>query len=582
MTFLPLRRYRESHRADEPVLPALRDHLRSGGGTRPEELEALSGRLGLPAAALRGALSYYADLRENVDAPRICRGTSCELAGAERLAAALEAEEGWRPVYCLGYCDRSPALLRDGRVCHGDAARATAGSGGGAFGESGGAPDAVPAAPAEDGPRIRARGVEPIVTRRIGRGDFSDLADARGDGAYATLEAALEEPPEAVLRAVELSGERGRGGAGFPTGRKWRTCAETPADRRYVVANGDEGDPGSFIDRLLMERDPHGLLEGMALCARAVGADRGVVFVRSEYPRAEERLRSAVEEARAAGLLGEDVLGTGFAFDVSVFRAMGSYVCGEETAMLNAIEGYRGEVRLRPPFPAERGLYGRPTVVNNVETLMNATFVVREGPEAYARLGTDASSGTKALCLNHGFAEPGVLEVEFGASLREAIDEVGFAPGPEPKAILLGGPMGSVLTPGEWDVPICYGAMGERGIQLGHGSLVAVPADASWTALLEHRLRFMADESCGRCVPCSRGSAAALERVRTAGRGGPGGGEGSGPRENGGPAQPARDREELDGLFDLIGQTSLCGFGTGMAPGLRRLLELAAGEEAAR
>ena len=553
MTFLSLRRYRDTHRATVSPLPALRDHLREGGGTGPEELERLAETVGFPVAALRGALSYYADLREEQDGPRICRGTSCELAGADRLTGAA-AVEGFREVYCLGYCDRSPALLRDGRVVHGDAARTLL-----ADGDDGGEPRRKPA-PVDGETPIRARGVEPIVTRRIARGDFSDLAAAREDGAYETLLAALDGTPGDVLRAVERSGERGRGGAGFPTGRKWRTCAEAPGDRRYVIANGDEGDPGSFIDRLLMERDPHGLLEGMALCGWAVGADRGVVFVRSEYPRAEERVRSAVAQARAAGLLGQELFGSDFSFDVSVFPAMGSYVCGEETAMLNAIEGYRGEVRLRPPYPARSGLRGRPTVVNNVETLMGTTFVVREGPEAYARLGTDASSGTKALCLNHGFERSGVVEVEFGTSLLEVIGDAGFVSGPEPKAVLLGGPMGSVLTPDQWDVPICYGAMRERGIQLGHGSLVAVPADADWTALLEHRLRFMADESCGRCVPCSRGSAAALERVRSVRDGG----------------APGTSRRRLDELFELIEQTSLCGFGTGMAPGLRRLLELAA------
>jgi NADH:ubiquinone oxidoreductase subunit F (NADH-binding) len=344
------------------------------------------------------------------------------------------------------------------------------------------------------------------------------------------------------------SGERGRGGAGFSTGAKWRAAAAAPGAQKYVVANGDEGDPGSFVDRLLLESDPHGVLEGLALCAYAVGASRGVVFVRSEYPAAVARVERAVEAARSAGLLGAELFGSSFCFDVRVFRGLGSYVCGEETALLNAVEGRRGEVRLRPPYPVEAGLWGCPTVVNNVETLVNVPWIVERGPDAFAALGTSASRGTKALCLNASFPAPGVVEVAFGSSLREVLEGAGglALDRAHVEALLLGGPMGSVLLPEECDVPICYGELGARGIRLGHGGVVAVPAGADLEALLLHHLEFMARESCGKCVPCRAGSQKAhkilLELL-----------------ERGGDAADVDER--IDELEETMRLTSICGLG---------------------
>ena len=388
--------------------------------------------------------------------------------------------------------------------------------------------------------RASAPACERIVTRRLGRGGFADLARARRDGAYATLERALGDGPEAVLATVEGSGLRGRGGAGFATGRKWRLAAATAADARYVICNGDEGDPGSFVDRLLMEDDPHGVIEGMAICALAVGAREGIAFVRSEYPAARAALARAVDDARAAGILGAALLGSGPPFDVQVVSGLGSYVCGEETALLEALEGRRCEVRLRPPYPVTAGLHGRPTVVDNVETLVNAVWIVEHGADAYAALGTAATPGTKALCLNHGFARPGVVEVEMGTSLRDAVEDEGGGPaGPAAlAAVLAGGPMGSVIPPEEWDVPVCYTAMAERGLALGHGGLVALPDDADLPALLRGWLAFMAAESCGRCTPCRLGSRRALELAVGPGLGGA--------------------RAEIERLLEVVEEASLC------------------------
>jgi NADH:ubiquinone oxidoreductase subunit F (NADH-binding) len=265
-------------------------------------------------------------------------------------------------------------------------------------------------------------------------------------------------------------------------------------------------------------------------------------------------MRSAIDEAARAGILGPSVLDTAFALDVTVVAGMGSYVCGEETALLNAIEGRRGEVRIRPPYPAERGLFGRPTVVDNVETLVNVPWIVEHGAAEYARLGTKGSAGTKAICLNRGFARPGIVEIEFGARLRDVVREGGGARDGGPlDAVLLGGPMGSVLAPSDWDVPICYDAMAARRVRLGHGGVVALPAGTDWREILVHLLDFMRRESCGRCVPCAIGSQRAFELASA-------------------PAAAPHDRAVLADLLSVISDASLCAFGREAPKPLREIL----------
>ncbi|MEZ5561709.1 MAG: NADH-ubiquinone oxidoreductase-F iron-sulfur binding region domain-containing protein [Gammaproteobacteria bacterium] len=481
-------------------------------------------------AVQRGVRSFYADLVADPLAVRICTGLSCQLAGA-RCPDEPAGGPPVRAVQCLGYCDRSPArLMPDGRVA------LTDGSG-----------------PVS----IRCIAPQPVVTARIGKGDFSDLAHARDAGVYLALAKALAQQPVAVLEAVEASGEQGRGGAGFPTGRKWRLAAEAAGSKRYVVANGDEGDPGSFIDRLLLEYDPHAILEGMALCAWAIGASEGVVYIRSEYPAAQSRMEAAIAQARSAGFLGTAICNSSFSFEVRVVTGHGSYVCGEETALLNAIEGRRGEVRVRPPYPAVYGLHGQPTVVNNIETLVNIPWIVARGAEAFRKLGTPDSPGTKAFCFNHGFARPGVVEAEFGLSLRELVETHGGGShdGQPLAGIVLGGPMGSILLPEEWDVRMDYRDLAERGIHSGHGGLVALPAGTDWRELMIHWLEFMVAESCGKCVPCRLGSTQALALARQADAG--------------------EVQQKLPALLDLIATTSLCGFGQSLPRPVERLRALA-------
>ena len=543
-----LRRFRECRGDGPPPLAAVREFARTHAAPTAGEVAALAREVKLPPATVRGALSYYADLHSGARRLAVCLGTSCHLAGT---TPALAKGEDRRPVYCLGYCDRSPAVLRgaDEVLLESTAAALLRAAGGGP-------PEVVPPAPRPEQPPIRCLAPRAVVTRRIARGDFSGLARARADGAYSALAAALSGPPADVLEAIGRSGQRGRGGAGFRTGDKWRACAQAPGPVRYVVANGDEGDPGSFIDRVLMECDPHAILEGLLLCAFAVGARHAVVFVRGEYPAALARMSAAVDDARRDGLIGPSVLGSRFSCEVEVFSGMGSYVCGEDTALLNAIEGFRGEVRIKPPYPATRGLHGRPTVVNNVETLANVPSILELGPERYAAMGTADCPGTKALCLNHGFARPGIVEVEFGTNLRAVVEGSeaggGGSGGRRIEAVLLGGPMGSVLTPAEWDVPLCYGSLARRDLALGHGGLVALLEGADLRALLEHWAGFMADESCGKCVPCGLGSRRARQIVQA--------------------GLPAGAARELDSLFDLMESASLCAFGQLMPAPMRQLL----------
>lgn len=502
--------------------------------------------LKLPVASVRGAQSWYSDLHSDPHSIRVCVGTSCLLAGGDKLATSLAIQHNCRPVHCLGYCDRSPALLLpDHTVVAGCNSHMGSTHSSMVEGQS-----AVSQPAATD---VRCAARTAIATARLSAGGSADLSLARRLGAYESITNALKASPGKVLAAVEHSGIRGRGGAGFPTGRKWRKCAESSGDYRYVIANGDEGDPGSFIDRELMERDPHGILEGMILAAHAIGACRGIVFIRSEYPRAFACMRSAVDQAYAAGLLGKSVGGTAMSFDVQVVQGLGGYVCGEETALLNALEGQRGEARPRPPYPASEGLFGRPTVVDNVETLVNIPWIVQHGAAAYRAMGTSGSPGTKVLCLNHGFARPGIVEVEFGTPLRQVIDELagGVAAVRKLESILLGGPMGSVVDPAEWDVPICIDAMAKRGIRLGHGGMVAIPDATNYSTLLHHLLEFMKEESCGKCVPCRVGTLRAFELART--------------------ERPLAT--EFAKVLNIMEQASLCGFGRETPGPVRQLME---------
>jgi NADH:ubiquinone oxidoreductase subunit F (NADH-binding) len=356
-----------------------------------------------------------------------------------------------------------------------------------------------------------------------------------------------------LLAEVKAANVRGRGGAGFPAGSKWEFTRQAEGEEKFVVANGDEGDPGSYIDKYLMERAPALVLEGMALAGYAVGASHGFVLCRSEYPRSKPALEAAAQAAREAGWLGSDIAGSGFDFDVTVLEGAGSYVVGEETALLACIEGLRGTVSARPPFPAVRGLYGMPTVVNNTETLANVPFIALRGAEAYRRLSPGATPGSKLVCFNERFARPGVYEVRFGMSVRELCEGLagGMVGGRGIKAVQIGGPLGGILPASRLDTLFDFEALAGEGCMVGHGGILAFDDRTDMRALARHLLRFGADESCGKCFPCRIGLRRAYEQFSS--------------------GEPI-DRVRLEQLLEALELGSLCAHGGGMPAPIRSLL----------
>ncbi|MFM1873138.1 MAG: hypothetical protein RL398_2560 [Planctomycetota bacterium] len=384
---------------------------------------------------------------------------------------------------------------------------------------------------------------------RVGVTDPLDLAEYEAHGGLAGLRKALAAPA-AIVDEVVASGLRGRGGAGFPAGIKWKTVAGAVADQKYVACNADEGDSGTFSDRMLMEGDPYCLLEGMAIAGLAVGATQGFIYLRSEYPQARTILTAAIARARAAGWLGGNVLGSGKAFDVHLRMGAGSYVCGEETAMLESLEGKRGVVRAKPPLPALVGLFGKPTVVNNVMTLAAVPRILAEGGAAYAALGMGRSKGTLPFQLAGNLKHGGLVEVPFGLSLHELLYDFGggSASGRPLRAVQVGGPLGSYLPEAHWRTPLDYEALAQKGGLIGHGGVVAFDDSVDMRAQARYAMEFCAVESCGKCTPCRIGSTRGVEvidRMRGAER----------------PAQEALLRD----LCTTMKDASLCAMG-GLTP----------------
>jgi NADH-quinone oxidoreductase subunit F len=345
------------------------------------------------------------------------------------------------------------------------------------------------------------------LVRRIGKIDPASLVEYEREGGYRGLKRALEIGPEAVIREVTASNLVGRGGAAFPTGRKWDAVSKVAARPHYVVCNADESEPGTFKDRILMEGDPFAIIEGVTIAAFATGAERGFIYIRGEYPLAIERIQAAIQAARAAGLLGKNILGSGFSFDIEVRRGAGAYICGEETALFNSIEGKRGEPRNKPPFPVNVGLFGKPTVINNVETLANVPLIVTEGGAAFAGIGTSGSTGPKLFCLSGHVARPGLYEVAFGKTLRELIDMAGGVPGNKRiQSILLGGAAGVFIGPERLDVPLTFEGTRAIGATLGSGVVMVFDETVDMWDILSRIAEFFRDESCGQCVPCRVGT----------------------------------------------------------------------------
>jgi NADH:ubiquinone oxidoreductase subunit F (NADH-binding)/NADH:ubiquinone oxidoreductase subunit E len=511
------------------ALDVLKEAMDERGEVSDDDRRRAAAVSGLPEATVYGISTFYDDLVQ----PRgqrhvmVCTGTACWASDFGEHVAAVEqglglgmgerAEDGsvsLGETVCLGFC-HTAAAVREGDVV--DAG-----------------PDVVD--------RLLAGGVrqaeepaaasvldEPVLLRR---GTFDGLRHALDTLA-----------PEDLLEQVKEANVRGRGGAGFPAGTKWEFAARSADPDRAIVVNGDEGDPGSYIDKLLMERNPELLIEGMALAGHAVGARRGYVLVRSEYPLSMPALREAVERSR-------DQLG---GFEIEVVEGAGSYVVGEETALLASLQGFRGTVSARPPFPAERGYHGKPTVVHNVETLCNIPFIALHGAEAYKALSPGATPGTKLVCLNDRFVRPGMYEVRFGTPVSEICNDLagGLVDGRSIKAVQIGGPLGGILPASKLDTPFDFDELAAEGCMVGHGGILAFDDRTDARALARHLLRFGAHESCGKCFPCRIGLQRAFEMVDRSGE---------------------LDRERLEALLETLELGSLCAHGGGMPAPIRSLI----------
>ncbi|MGH2538988.1 MAG: NAD(P)H-dependent oxidoreductase subunit E [Actinomycetota bacterium] len=489
------------------LLPALHALQRAAGWISPGGMNYVCERLTVPPAEAYGVATFYA-MFSTEERPstviHVCDDIACRLRGADELVADLEEAGRGEQVLrspCLGLCDVAPAALLQ--------------TGGDDTQIPGVSIDAI--GPFLEGGPSTVHGytqettLQPLdggrLLRRIGHVDPRSIDDYRAQGGYEALRLALEHGPEWTLREVTDSKLMGRGGAAFPTGVKWKAVAEQPVHPHYFVCNADESEPGTFKDRVVMEQDPFAVIESLTIAGITTGCEQGYIYIRGEYPQATERLTHAIEEARRHGFLGDDVMGHGARFDIELRRGAGAYICGEETALFNSLEGKRGEPRNKPPFPVQRGLFGRPTGINNVETLINVLEVLRIGGLAYAEIGTEGSTGPRLFCLSGDVERPGVYEHDHGVTLREVIEAAGgVRDGKALKAVLLGGAAGGFVGPDQLDIPLTFEDARAGGYTLGSGVVMLFDESADLTDTCLRIARFFRDESCGQCVPCRVGT----------------------------------------------------------------------------
>jgi bidirectional [NiFe] hydrogenase diaphorase subunit len=480
---------------------------------------------------------------------RCCQAAGCLSAHAEELATALESQlddqgEVLR-VGCLGLCSQGPLVRADGpegsmlfeKVRPDQAA------------------ELVAAARGKQAPGLQRGDLnhpffvrqQKIVLEGSGQIEPERIESYLARGGYLALQRVLHESkPAEVVEAVTRSGLRGRGGAGYPTGLKWSLLAKSNQPQKYLICNGDEGDPGAFMDRSVLESDPHRVLEGMALAAYAVGANRGYLYVRGEYPLAIRRLQIALKQAKKYGLLGNSILDTPFNLQLELRIGAGAYVCGEETALIASIEGQRGMPRPRPPYPPERGLWGCPTLINNVETFANIPAILERGADWFASIGTERSKGTKVFALAGKVRHTGLVEVPMGTSLRTIVEEMGGgSPGGSIKAVQTGGPSGGCVPAAELDTPVDYEALQKLGSIMGSGGMIVMDQADRMVDVARYFVQFSMEESCGKCIPCRAGTVQ-MHRILS--------------RICEGEARPS-DLEQLEALCDMVGATSLCGLG---------------------
>jgi len=528
-------------RDPKAVLEVLRELDDKQGGLTPETITDTAHALGLPASHAFGVASFYSMLalhpRKNM--LRVCDGPVCWLKHASETRYAVESVVSGKPDWsvertsCLGLCDRAPAVLvnqeQAGPISPADVEKVCQGWRG------------VPSDYSQPRPgEVRA------MMAHTGEIDPDSIQSALAYGAYQGLQRALTLTPEETLGEVEASGLTGRGGAGFPVGRKWRFVFQAPRKPKYIICNADESEPLIFKDRVLMDTHPHQLLEGMAIAGYACGSNEGYIYIRGEYRSQAERLEKAIRQAEEMGWLGEDIQGSGFTFHIHVHLGAGAYICGEETALIESLEGKRGEPRLRPPYPPSVGYMGYPSLVNNVESYSAVPAILVNGAVWYKGLSNYSTPGTKLYMLLGHVNRPGLFEAPFGLTLQQVIDEFGggMLPGSKFKFALTGGAAGTVVPPSLADIPMDY-MSGQKGVGLGAGAFLICDQSVSVVAFLREELRFFAAESCGKCTPCRVGTWRSFEILsRMAdGRGQPG------------------DVEELQVLSDVMFDSSFCGLG---------------------
>ena len=546
------------------LLPVLHAVQERAGWISPGALDHICTRLTIPPAEAYGVASFYALFRTTPSPStviHVCDDLACRVNGAEQVCEQMERRFGaegadaasngagvaWQRSPCLGQCDRGSAAM----IQH-----------------AGAEPARVVLAPVDPdqlrpalSPMPPAGAASPLVPqaagdrsplrllRRVGQMDPGSLGSYRAMGGYEMLRRAVAAGPQGVIRELKDAKLLGRGGAAFPTGVKWEAVATNPVRPHYVICNADESEPGTFKDRVLMEEDPYALLEALTIMGYTCGAEQGYIYIRGEYPLAEARLRHAVGQARSRGFLGPDVMGEGFAFDIEVRRGAGAYIAGEETALVNSIEGKRAEPRNKPPFPAQSGLFGKPTAINNVETLLCVPEILRIGGPAFAAVGTPTSTGTRLFCLSGCVERPGLYEYEFGVTLRQVIEAAGGVRGGRAvRAVLLGGAAGSFVGPDALDTPLTFEGVRAAGATLGSGVVLVLDDAVDVTGLLQRIARFFRDESCGQCVPCRVGTVRQEELLGRLARGAPLG-----------PA--ARELALLDDIAAVARDASICGLG---------------------
>ena len=522
------------------LLPVLHDVRDAIGWLSEGAINEISTSLQVPPAEVYGVASFYElftfEEPSASDALHVCDDTACRIKGGNELKAELSADgHNVHASPCLGLCEQAPAVFvqRTGQA-HVSVRTATKETVVAAIDGA----MTTPVAPV-------SQAVEDLtLLRRVHDSAAADYDGYVATGGYEALARAVTMTPAEVVAHVGNAGLTGRGGAAFPTGFKWSAVASEPGPRHLVI-NADESEPGTFKDRVLMEHDPYSLIESMTIGGYAMGAEQGWIYIRGEYPEATRQLQSAIAEARSKGMLGGNVAGKGFTFDIELRLGAGAYICGEETALLNSIEGYRGEPRNKPPFPTTHGLFGQPTAINNVETMVNVNQIMLLGGDGFAAVGTEKSTGTKLFCLSGHVNEPGVYEVEYGATLRDVIDLAGGPVG-NLKSILMGGAAGSFIGTDMMDVPLTIEDSRENGFALGSGVVMLLNDTVDYDDFVARIAQFFRDESCGQCVPCRVGTVRQGESLLRI-------------REKGSPIET--ERKMLDDFALVMKDASICGLG---------------------